>query len=272
MFSGRSCHSHGCHSRGSRSHGRDYGRRGCGLRGAFDEYEGLGKHCSFELHCGSGGRDREQIDWGREDRCRMPETPVLHRRPGSLGGLGDGMGGLGLGGLGGFGGLGGLGGFGAPGLGRRMMPRGSLGLGRGPSLYDGRGSFSDGGLLGLGQSPFGRRGHGLDLPGPRENLLLQGPRLSLLGGGLSPPRSPLGSLASGNDFDLMALDRPRMPYGPLGPRMSNYRPPYVEDYYSDIDPEEQRALEEMYGMGGGNPFLYNNYAYGNELAGQGGPF
>ena len=152
------------------------------------------------------------------------------------------------------------------------MPRGSLGLGRGPSIYDGRGPFSDGGLQGLGQLPFGRRGHGLDLPGPRENLLLQGPRRSLLGGGLSPPRSPLGSLGSPGDFDVMALDRPRMPYGPLGPRMSNYRPPFVQDYYSDIDAEEAMAREaEMYGMGGGNPLSYNNYAYGNELGGLGGP-
>jgi hypothetical protein len=55
--------------------------------------------------------------------------------------------------------------------------------------------------------------------------------------------------------------------------MSNYRPPYVEDYFSDIDPQDEMALEaEMYSRGGGNPFLYNNYAYGNELGGLGGPY
>jgi hypothetical protein len=55
--------------------------------------------------------------------------------------------------------------------------------------------------------------------------------------------------------------------------MSNYRQPFVEDCYSDVEAEEAMAREaEMYGMGGGNPLLYNNYAYGNELGGLGGPY
>jgi hypothetical protein len=35
-----------------------------------------------------------------------------------------------------------------------------------------------------------------------------------------------------------------MPYGPL-PRLSNYRSPYVEDYFSEIDSNELLLREEM---------------------------
>jgi hypothetical protein len=36
-----------------------------------------------------------------------------------------------------------------------------------------------------------------------------------------------------------------MPYGPLDASLHNYRQPYVEDYLSEIDPEELLMLQEM---------------------------
>jgi hypothetical protein len=55
--------------------------------------------------------------------------------------------------------------------------------------------------------------------------------------------------------------------------MSNYQHPYVEDYFSDIDPAEAMALEEaMHDRRGENPFLYDDRLYGDEFGGPRGPY
>jgi hypothetical protein len=49
-----------------------------------------------------------------------------------------------------------------------------------------------------------------------------------------------------------------MPYGPV-PRPSNYRSPYVEDYFSEIDTEELLLREEMERMGLGGFWFDDPY-------------
>jgi hypothetical protein len=194
-----------------------------------------------------GGGRRPQVGWGREGGVRLDDTPMLRHRRGSMSELMDGIGGLGLGGSGGSGGR-------SP-----LIGRSSLGS-RGSSLFGGRSPLDDdllgvlggrrGSLLGGGMG----MGMGIGGLGSRDGLL--SPRAGLLGGGLLGGGSRAGSSRASSIYDLYALDRLRMPYGPLGPRLSNYRQPYFEDHYSEIDPEDLLLMEEMDRRGHG--FWYDD--------------
>lgn len=170
--------------------------------------------------------------WGREGGSRLDDTSMLRRRRGSMSELTDGIVGLNFGGSG-------------------QSPLGS----RGSSRFGGRSPLDDdllggrrrGGLLGRGMGMGMGLGMGLGGFGSRESLL--GGRAGLLGGGLLGAGSRAGSSRASSILDLQALDRPRMLYGPLGPRLANYHSPYVEDYLSEIDPEELLRLEEMDRLG-----------------------
>jgi hypothetical protein len=97
--------------------------------------------------------------------------------------------------------------------------------------------------LGGRRGPLLGRGMGMSGLGSRESL--RSPRAELLGGGLLGRGSQLGSSRASSIFDLHALDRPRMAYGSLDDPLHYYRHPYVEDYFSEIDPEELLILQEM---------------------------
>jgi hypothetical protein len=163
------------------------------------------------------------MGFGREGGTRFDDTPMLRRRRGSMSELMDGIGGLNLGGGG-------------------RSPLGS----RGASLFAGRSPLDDDPFGGLGGRRGGLHGRGMGMGmdglGSRDSLL--GGRAGLLGGGGFLGGGSRASSRAGSIFDLQALDRPRMPYGPL-PRLSNYRSPYVEDYFSEIDSNELLLREEM---------------------------
>jgi hypothetical protein len=55
---------------------------------------------------------------------------------------------------------------------------------------------------------------------------------------------------------------PYGPLGPLGPRSQNYRSPYVEDYFSDIDPEELLYMQQLERLGGNGFWLDDPYDEG----------
>jgi hypothetical protein len=264
MFSDRSSHCRSgdrCHSRGSRSHGLG----GLGSGGRIDDMEFGGRPSPFGRHSRSV-RNGEHIGWGREGAVRPEDTPMLRRRRGSMSELMEGMGGMNLGG----------------GLRSPLMSRNPLGSPRGPPLFCGgrspledglfgggghrRGSLFGPGMgmgmgMGTGTGGMGLTGMGLGGLGSRERLL--SPRAGLLGGGGLGPGPRPGSSRASSIFDPQALDRPRMPYGPLAPRLSNYRSPYVEDYFSEIDAAELAEMEEMERRG--LPFWYEDYPYGDDL-------
>lgn len=228
MFSDRSSHYHpinGFHSRsglGGRSHGLG------GLGGSGGRFDGmmLGGRPSLGGRHGSGRSGR--IGFGREGGVRLDDTPLLRRRQRSMSELMEGMRELNLGGD------------------RRspLLDRSPLGS-RESLLFGGRSPFEDDLLGGLGgrRGPLLGRGMGMSGLGSRERL--RSPRAELLGGGLLGRGSQLGSSRASSIFDLHARDRPRMPYGPLDASLHNYRQPYVEDYLSEIDPEELLMLQEM---------------------------
>jgi hypothetical protein len=229
MFSDRSSHYHpinGFHSRGGLG-GRSHGLGGLG--GSGGRFDVRGRH-------GSGRSGR--IGFGREGGVRLDDTPLLRRRQGSMSELMDGMRELNLGGdrlrgdrLGGD---------------RRspLLGRSPLGS-RDSLLFGGRSPLEDDLLGGLGgrRGPLLGRGMGMSDLGSRESL--RSPRAELLGGGLLGRGSQVGSSRVSSIFDLHALDRPQMPYGPLDASLHTYRHPYVEDYFSEIDPEELLMLQEM---------------------------
>lgn len=203
----------------------------------------------FGRHSRSG-RDGDRIGWGRHGGVRLDDTPMLRRRRGSMSELMDGMGGLNLGG----------------GSRDPLLSRSPLGSSRGSFLFRGERSPLDDGLFGGGsrgslRDPGIGMGMGMGGLGARDRLL--SPRAGLLGGGLLGPGSPAGSSRASSIFDPRALDRPRMPYGPVPGRFSNYRPPYVEDYFSEVDAAELMELEELERRG--LPFWYGDYLYGDEL-------
>jgi hypothetical protein len=245
MFSDRSSHYHpgnGFNSRGGGRHG--LGGLGCS-GGRFDDMMFGGRSSLSGRH---GGSRSSNVGWGREGGVRLDDTPMLRCQRGSMSELMDGIGGLGLGGGGGGGG----------GSGRSpLMGRSSLGS-RGSSLFGGRSPLDDD-LLGIldgrrGSLLGGDMGMGMGGLGSREGLL--SPRVGLLGGGLLGGGSRAGSSRASSIYDLHALDRPRMSYGPLASRLSNYRQPYFEDYYSEIDPEDLLLMEEMDRRGHG--FWYDD--------------
>jgi hypothetical protein len=223
MFADRSSQYHpgnGFHSGRGRVHG---------LGGRFDEMLSGG----WPSLSGRHRSGRESMGWGRDPGLRLQDTPLVRRRRGSMNESTDGIGDLNLGGGGR----------------RPFMPRSSLGS-RGSSLFSGRSPLDDdlfsifggrrGSLLGRGM------GMGLGLGGglnSRDGLL--GLRSPLLGGGLLGAGSRVGSSRGSGIFDLQAIDRSRVPYRSLVPYDSNYRQPYVEDYFSEVDPEELLRLQEM---------------------------
>jgi hypothetical protein len=261
MFSDRSSHCHSGdrrHSRGSRSHG--LGGLGCGSGGQFDDMEFGGRPSPFGRYSRSG-RHGEHIGWGRDGAVRLEDTPVLRRRQGSMSELLEGIGGMNLGG-----------GSRSPFMSRNPLrsPRGPPLFGGGrPPLDDGlfsggrdRGSHLGPGMgMGMGEGLGGSLGMGMGMGMGMGGLVsrerLFSPRAGLLGSGLHGLGSRPGSSRASTIFDLRALDRPRMPYGPLAPRLSNYRPPYVEDYFSEMDPTELAEMEEMERRG--LPFWYEDY-------------
>ncbi|KAL2070803.1 hypothetical protein VTL71DRAFT_13829 [Oculimacula yallundae] len=113
--------------------------------------------------------------------------------------------------------------------------------------------------------------YGMEIP--RQDRFMRA-RSSLI----DPPSHDLGirspSLSSSGSFDMRAMDRPRMPYGPFQgspmqvySRYSNYRSPYVEDYQnSDMEAEmaqqapmhhQQQVMYEP----SGNPFYFQEGQY-----------
>ncbi len=254
MFSDRPSRYHSgnrCYSRGGGSHG--LGGLGCGSGGRFDDMDFGSRPSSFGRHSRSG-RDGEHIGWGRSGGVRLDATPMLRRRRGSMSELMDGIGGLNLGG-----------GSRGP-----LLSRSPLRSSRGSSLFRGERSplddilFDDGRRRGSLHGPGMGMGLGLGMGmgmgglGSRDRLL--SPRAGLLGGGLLGPGSPASSSRASSTFDPRALDRPRMSYGPLPGRLSNYCPPYVEDYFSEVDAAELAELEELERRG--LPFWYDDYLYG----------
>jgi hypothetical protein len=238
MFSDRSSHYqplNGFHSRGGLG-GRSHGLGGLG--GSGGRFDGMifGGRSSLGGRHGSGRSGR--IGFGREGGVRLDDTPMLRRRQGSMNELMDGLGELNLGG----GRLRGdrLGGD------RRspLLGRSPLGS-RDSLLFGGRSPLGDDLLGGLGgrHGPLLGRGMGMSGLGSRESL--RSSRAELLGGGLLGRGSQPGSSRASSIFDLHALDRPRMPYGPFDASLDNYRHPYVEEYFSEIDPEELLMLQEM---------------------------
>jgi hypothetical protein len=203
-----------------------------------------GRPSPFNRHSRSG-RGGERIGWGRHGGVRLDDTPMLRRRRGSMNELVDGIGGFNL-----------HGSSRSP-----VMSRSPLGSPRGSPLFGGGRSPLDDDLFGGGGSRRGSLfdpGMGMGGLGSRDRLL--SPRANLLGGGLLGPGSPAGSSRPSSIFDPRALDRPRMPYGPLASRLSNYRSPYVEDYFSEVDAAELVEMEELERRGLG--FWYDDYLYG----------
>jgi hypothetical protein len=204
-------------------------------------------------------RHGEHIGCGRDGAVRLEDTPVLRRRQGSMSELLEGIGGMNL-----------AGGSRSP-----FMSRNPLGSPRGPPLFGGGRSLLDDGLfsggrgrgrgslfgpgmgMGMGGGLGGSLGMGMGMGGLVSRERLFSPRAGILEGGLHRLGSRPGSSRTSSIFDPRALDRPRMPYGPLAPRLSNYRPPYVEDYFSEIDPAELAEMEEMERRG--LPFWYEDY-------------
>ncbi|PMD35995.1 hypothetical protein L207DRAFT_515731 [Hyaloscypha variabilis F] len=245
MFSERSSHCHpgnGFHARGGRSQG--FGGLGCS-GGRFDDML-FGGRASLR------GRQRggRGLGWGREGGSRLDDTPMLRRGRESMSELMDGIGALNLGGGG-------------------RNPLGS----RGSSLLGGRSPMEDdlfgslggrpGGLLGRGMGMGMGPGMGMGGLGSRDSLL--GGRAGLIGSGLLGAGSRANSSRASSLYDLQALDRPRMPYGPLGPLgpcLQNYRSPYVEDYFSDIDPEELLYMQQLERLGGNGFWLDDPYDEG----------
>ncbi|KAG4442388.1 hypothetical protein IFR05_002166 [Cadophora sp. M221] len=181
----------------------------------------------------------------------------------------------GLGGAGGMGGMGGLGGGDLLGGQVPMMGRTLHGSPRIPMLNNVQ-PFAENPMLGLRQRGLFRPELGMESPrqdhfmGARQGLM------DPLGLGM---RSP--SLRPGGSFDMHAMDRPRMPYGPfqgnpmqLQNRHANYRLPYVEDYEgSEMEAEyaQQLAMQQMMANGGGGPnqFYFDDGQYGDEYGGMG---
>jgi len=182
-------------------------------------------------------RSGRGLGWGRECGTRLDDTPMLRRRRGSMSEIMDGMGGLNLGGIG----------------------RNPLGSHR-SSLLGGRSPLDDDMFGGLGGRRGGLLGRGMGGLCSRDELL--GSRAGLMGGGLLGGGARAASSRASSIFDLQALDRPRVPYGPLGPRISNYRSPYVEDYFSEIDQEELLYMQQLERMGGVGFFLDDLYDEG----------
>ncbi|PVH82155.1 hypothetical protein DL98DRAFT_570716 [Cadophora sp. DSE1049] len=281
-----------CQARGSRSHG-------CG---ECLEESGRGGRDGYGRR-GLGGRGGEKIGWGRQGAVRLDDPPLRRSRDemedgmgssramGRIGELG-GQGGIdpfaregGIDPFGGPGGMGGLGGMGRPGgmggmggrdfLGGPLMGRTPLGSPRVP-MFNNQQPFADNPMLGLRQRNLLRPELGMESP-------LQGQFMGARQGLMDPlglgMRSP--SLRSGGSFDMRAMDRPRMPYGPfqgspmqLQNRHPNYRPPYVEDYEgSEMEAElaaHQLALQQMQMMNGGvggNPFYFDDGQYGDAFGG-----
>ncbi|KAH7355093.1 hypothetical protein BKA65DRAFT_475555 [Rhexocercosporidium sp. MPI-PUGE-AT-0058] len=280
-----------CNSRGSRSHGcgecQEESRRG--------GRDGYGRR-------GLGGRGGEKIGWGRQGAVRLDDPPLRRSREemddrvgspsamGRMGGLGaqggidpfarrGGIDSLGrLGGLGGAGGMGGMGGIGGRDLfGGQvpMMGRNPLNSPRTP-MFNGRQSSTEDPMLRLRQRGLLRPDFGMESPGQDHFMGARQGLMDPLGLGM---RSP--SLRPGGSFDIYAMDRPRMPYGPfqgspmqLQNRHMNYRPPYVEDYEgSEVEAElaQQAAMQQMMmnGAGGANPFFFDDGQYGDEYGGMG---
>ncbi|KAH7411140.1 hypothetical protein BKA64DRAFT_704242 [Cadophora sp. MPI-SDFR-AT-0126] len=281
-----------CHARGSRSHGCSECLEKSG-RGWRDGY----------VRRGLGGRGGEKIGWGRHGAVRLDDPPLRRSRDeiedgmvssrvmGRMGGLG-GQGGIdsfsrrgcidpfgGLGGMGGSRGLRGLGGIDEMGgrdlLSSPMIGRAPLGSLRAP-MFNNQQPFADNPML-------GPREQNLFRPEPGMGNPLQDRFMGVRQGLMDPldlgMRSP--SLRSGGSFDMRAMDRPRMPYGPfqgsplqLQSRHPNYRPPYVEDYEgSEMEAElaaHHAALQQMQmmnGAAGGNPFYYDEGQYGDTFGG-----
>jgi hypothetical protein len=219
MFANRSTHyypENNLHSRGGRPHALS-GTRCSGAR--FDDMFGDG---SPQLARNRGVR---RMRCGQERCARLDGTPMLQRGRELMGELTDGIRGLNL-----NGGLGTLGSRSSSMFGARPLLDddflGGLNRRRGGILL-GRGMGMEIGLGGLNSRD--------SLLGGKAGLLGGG----LLGGGLRASSRP------GSILELQALHRPRMPYGSVGPRLSNYRSPCIEDYLSEIDPEELLVLEEM---------------------------
>ncbi|KAE9371365.1 hypothetical protein N431DRAFT_467554 [Stipitochalara longipes BDJ] len=231
MFSDRSSHCHpgnGFHSRGGPSHG--LGGSGCS-GGRFDDMMFGGRPSLMGRNRGGRG-----LGWRREGGTRLDDTPMLRRRRGSMSELIDGIGGLNLGGGG----------------------RSPLGP-RGSSLLGGRSLLDDDLFGGLGGRRGGMLGRGMGMGGLGSRDSFLGGRAGSMGSSLLGGGSRAGSSRASSIYDLQALDRPRMPYGPLGPRLSNYRSPYVEDYFSDIEPEELLYMQQLERMGGSGFWLDDLY-------------
>ncbi|KAH6723127.1 hypothetical protein BKA61DRAFT_663864 [Leptodontidium sp. MPI-SDFR-AT-0119] len=178
-----------------------------------------------------------------------------------------------LGGIGGPGGMGGRDFLGEP---VPMMGRNPLGSPRSP-MFNNRQPFAEDPMLGLRQRGLFRPDYGMESPGQEHFMGGRQGLMDPLGLGM---RSP--SLRPGGSFDMYAMDRPRMPYGPFqgGPmqlqnRHPNYRPPYVEDYEgSEMEAElaQQLAMQQMMMMNGAgdpNPFFFDDGQYVDEYGGMG---
>ncbi|KAH6676553.1 hypothetical protein B0J14DRAFT_560848 [Halenospora varia] len=255
----------------------------------------------------SSSRYGRRTGYGREGRVNLDDLTMLYRRRGTAGGILDGimMGGV----------FGGQGGSRSPMMGNMGSPRSSM-----PPRIDPRQPYMSAdehgnpygprpsSLLNPGASPRGGvsrnglgRGRGPPQgPGPYMSGALPAPPLPRHLMSPRGPRSPRSSSSSSSIFDPYAFDRPRMPYGPPHPhhpqhhphspqmmhRPSNYRPPYVEDYESDLEAEMmERAMMQMnlgggadyYGMAEGmdgmqgGPYMEDFYGYEGEMGGMPGP-
>lgn len=264
---------------GHRCHGMEHGRlRGCNRGSLFCEV-GCGGLERGHLHSSQShyGRDGERFGWGREGRVRFDDSPIHHRRRGSIGGMMGGLRGLNLGGdrlgdggglLGGGAALGGLGG-------RGPIRRGPLdGLGSRGSPFLGRGL--DAAFLDPRESPYLSRELGLGrlnaLGGLGSRDRLEGGRPFSPGGmGLGfdlEGRSRSPSLR-GSNYSLDHLDRCPRPY--------HYQPPYVEDWESVLEdellrPELVELLDQRDGIiqGAGLYGLPAGYDIEDLMGGRGG--
>lgn len=287
MSDGRNCRAGSrCHARGSRSHG-------CGE--CLEESERSGRDGYGRR--GLGSRGGEKIGWGRQGAVRLDDPPLRRARDemddgldsleatGRMGGLG-GQGGMdpfgrrggidpfggfnGMGPLGGMGDLGGIGGRDS--LGGPKMGRNSLGSPRSP-MFNAHPPFAESPLQRLHQRNLFNPEAGIGSPLQNRFMGARQGFMDPLGIGM---RSP--SLRSGGGFDMRAMDRPRMPYGPfpgspfqLQNQHPNYRPPYVEDYEGsemEADLAAHLAAMQMQMMhgGGGHPFFFDGQ-YGDGYGG-----
>ncbi|CAG8984060.1 hypothetical protein HYALB_00003002 [Hymenoscyphus albidus] len=258
------------------------------------EHNCLGGRCHSRSGLGSDSRGSElqgESSFNRGNRFRNGEDrAMLYPRPGATrdivdsllsqaynGGmygrnnyagmsrLGD-MGGIGQGDFGGLRGGGGLGGMG-----------GMTGLGHDDLIYtplDRRAEYPPGLRSPIAMDSPMHHPHTLyqperlglgNLGTPRGSPFGRQPMMSgaLPGLGHAPPRSRLHSSSVSSGFDPYRMDRQRMPYGPeagrratMGMGMGNYRPPYVEDYESEMA-EAEMAGQAMYG-GGEGYFVYGD--------------